>query len=369
MFPKIAQLGRTVLDQMQAAQVDALNRGLAEAEAEAIGLQTFERALNEASVEAIRSFEKDSIAYAEQTRHETRSFENRLYDRWRVPLDRYLALVGLGVDFLQRIDNANGQDAAERQDHIFYALVGICARACRVSHAVHHLLCGGFPLDALSRARTIHELAVAALLISDSANDADNRDLAERFRLHGHISAYGDALVYQENATFLGYEPFSEEEVERMREKREELLTRFGRSYKHDYGWASKLLAKDRPTFRDLEERAELSRLRGYYRWSSQEVHSGPRSLHFNSIDFRGREVRLVNRTNHHLADPAQIALIALMQCLSALLTYSAIDPQELLYMTTMSHYVDETCNSFAVVQQQIDLEEEELLRSREGRN
>lgn len=74
--------------------------------------------------------------------------------------------------------------------------------------------------------------------------------------------------------------------------------------------------------------------------------------------------MQLVNRTNHYLADPAQIALIALMQCMSALLVYSVTDPQELLYMTTMSHFVDETCNSFVAVQEQIDREEENVTHS-----
>ncbi|MEU7921752.1 DUF5677 domain-containing protein [Micromonospora zamorensis] len=364
MFPEIAQLGCNVLDQAQEAEAGALNRGLPEADAGRLAAETLQRALDEGSAEAIEAFRRAIPAYAAQRQRETESFEQRLLDRWRVPLDGYLALVGLAIDFWERVGQTSRTGAAEQQDHAFFALDDICARACRVAHAVHHLLIGGFPLDALARARTIHELAVAACLIQESADDEDNRDLAERFRLHGHVSAYADALVYQENAEGLGYEPFEVEHVERMRITREELLTRFGRSYRNEYGWASKLLDKDRPTFRDLEERANLSHLRGFYRWSSQEVHSGPRSLSFNSIDFRGQEVQLVNRTNHYLADPAQIALIALMQCMSALLVYSVTDPQELLYMTTMSHFVDETCNSFVAVQEQIDREEENVTPS-----
>lgn len=75
----------------------------------------------------------------------------------------------------------------EKQDYLFEALTGLHARACRVAVEIHHLLAGGFPMGALARCRTLHEIAVTMMILADFGCMDEHPDLAERFLLHEDI--------------------------------------------------------------------------------------------------------------------------------------------------------------------------------------
>jgi hypothetical protein len=138
---------------------------------------------------------------------------------------------------------------------------------------VHRLLSSGFPKGALSRCRTLHELAVTSIVIAEHGREPAHADLAEKFLLHQVVMEYKDALVYQEQCETLGYEPFSDEAMAKMKRRHDDLVQRYGPLFAKPYGWASGLDGPQ-PTFRDLEKLAELSHLRSHYRWASHEVHS-----------------------------------------------------------------------------------------------
>ena len=62
-------------------------------------------------------------------------------------------------------------------------------------------------MGALARSRTMHELAVNALVIADWSKRVGHTDLPQRFLDHEVIANYRDALVYQTNCDRLGFEP------------------------------------------------------------------------------------------------------------------------------------------------------------------
>lgn len=353
MFEGIEQIASEVIAAAEQAQAQGRAGGMTDEASEASYVAMFSRALDEAELRATSYIDENFRAAADHVRRETDAFEARLLDRWRLPLDRYLAITLLSISYLNHLREM--EDDEDRDDLVLITLTDLSARACRVANAVYHLLAGGFALDALARARSLHELAVTAYVIGEEAPAADKRDITERFLDHGHVTRYKDAITYQRNAVRLGMDPLSADEVEKFRSRYDEVLTRYGDSFRWEYGWASVRLGIRKPNFVDLEERAQLEHLRGYYKWASHEVHSSSRGLTFNEVDFRGERIRMVNRSNHHLADPAQIALIALSQCMTVILGHAAKGPAGLLYVQAICNQVQMACEEFVSVQLSIE--------------
>lgn len=70
-----------------------------------------------------------------------------------------------------------------------------------------------------------------------------------------------------------------------IEQRQEELLLRFGRSYKDDYGWAVGLGGSKKLNFPDLERLAKVPHLRGYYLWASHEIHAGSKGWRLNIFE------------------------------------------------------------------------------------
>ena len=243
-----------------------------------------------------------------------RAFERRLRRDWGRALDLYYMILVGNEEVGEGFNGVNRPAAVERQDHLFEALVGLHARACRTAAEVHHLLCGGFPMGALARCRTLHELAVTAIILADYGSRDEHNDLAERYLLHEVVHAFGDAETYQKNYEAMGHEPFTDEDMATLTEQRDALVDRFGKSFTSLYGWAANLVGKTRPEFRHLERLAEVSHLRSYFRWASHEVHADSKGLALNVVERGGVAYMVAGRTNAGLAEPGHMALISLHQ-------------------------------------------------------
>jgi hypothetical protein len=275
-------------------------------------------------------------------------FERRLRRHWGAALDRYLLLWLCVQEAGDRFDRANRPIAVRERDLVFDVLTGLHARACRTALEVHRLLSGGMPMGALARCRTLHELAVTAWVIADYGRRPEHADLAERFLLHGAVTSYKDALIYQERSQMLGYEPLTDDDMERMRQRRQELIARYGRDYRMPYGWAAQLDPAPQH-FRGLEELAKLSHLRGHYKWASHEVHSDAKGWALN-VYRRGEDfVRSSGVVNVGLAEPGHLALISLHQVTVGLLT-AGVEPQsagDVLALASFQLLVDDAADAF----------------------
>lgn len=192
---------------------------------------------------------------------------------------------------------------------VYDALLGLHARACRTALEVYHLLTDGLPKGALARARTLHEIAVTAMVIADYGRRSEHRDLADRFLDHEAVATYKDALNYQLNCETLGYEPFSDEEMAEMKAGRDAVVAKYGSAYKEQYGWAAGLDKPTAPTFGDLEKLAKLSHLRSHYSWASHEVHSDAKGSFLNESIWGETIYRETSYSDDGLADPGHMAL------------------------------------------------------------
>lgn len=282
-------------------------------------------------------------------RRENRAYERRLRKHWGAALDRFYSVAVAAEEAAATFDVKRSAQV-EGENFQFEALTGIMARACRTAFEVHHLLSGGFPLGALARCRTLHELAVYAIVINDRGKpDGEHPDLGERYVLHRGVFTWKDAVTYQEHYLTLGDEPFSEDELADMKQEHDALVARYGTNYKEPYGWAAGLVPSGRPKFDSLESLANLSHLRGHYKWASHEVHADAKGWAMNEFQAHGVRYRATGRMNTGLADPGHLALISLHQCLvSLLLSTDEPSPWNLLACMTIQPLVDDAGELFA---------------------
>jgi Family of unknown function (DUF5677) len=282
-------------------------------------------------------------------RRENRAFERRLRRHWGAALDRFYS-VAVAAEEAASIFDVRRSKQVVGQNFQFEALTGIMARACRTAFEVHHLLLGGFPLGALARCRTLHELAVYAIVINDRGKpEGEIPDLGERYLLHRAVLNWTDALIFQEHYLTLGEEPFSDDDFAAMKHERDALVARYGTNYKESHGWAAGLVPSGRPHFVALESLANVSHLRGHYKWASHEVHADAKGWAMNEFQAHGVNYRATGRMNTGLAEPGHLALISLHQCLvSLLLSTDEPSPWNMLACMTLQPLVDDAGDLFA---------------------
>ncbi|PWN01410.1 hypothetical protein DJ010_17770 [Nocardioides silvaticus] len=319
-----------------------VDKGLDQTEATIEALDVMHRAAERAAdrhisgiVDAGREYVSDAASYRA-------GFEERLRAHWGEALDLYEVFVAAiehaGGRFITRNSASNRDEGDDDRERVLaQVLAQLNGQSIRIAREVHVLLRSGFPLGALALSRSLHEISVRAMVLSEFGKEDEHADLAERFVLHDHVANYQDALIYQRDAGKLGYEPFTDEEVEAMKARHDELIDKYGKAYKSQFGWASGLpdLAGE-PTFERMETAASLGHHRGLYKWSSHVVHGDSKAMRLARIERGGRVVVLTNATNDKLADPGQHALLSLYR------TYVAMATSVL----PMSFYDDQMCQS-----------------------
>jgi hypothetical protein len=246
-------------------------------------------------------------------------FEVRLQDPWGPALDAleslYVASMESGEMYLERTaDEANAED-----DHLFTALVGIHIRACHVASEIYALLRTGHASGALSRWRTLHELAVVMSFLSERGPD-----VAARYLEHEAIRTWHEAQDYQKFAGRLGEKRFPIAAMKEMDAARTVLIAKYGKPYDEDWGWAAHELKAKRPTFRDIEEAVELEHWRPHYRFASDSLHAGPKALFFRLGSDDAIETPIAGPSNLGLEDPGMGAAISLTISTATLLAHRA---------------------------------------------
>jgi hypothetical protein len=281
-----------------------------------------------------------------------RGFERRLRKRWKAALDLYYAVyvscLELGEEFNRSLE------PGDEPHYRLAALIRLHVRACLVASEIHALLRTGHANGAMARARTLHEHAVIALVLS-KAREED----AERYQLHAGVERYKRAKDFQRSAKQIGYEPFSEYEMAEMKAVHEALIARFDKDFAGQYGWACSIVGKSRPTLRDLEDLADLSHLRPYYQWFCDAVHAGAKGAE-DALVVRGPwRGFLCGPSNAGLADPAQVAMGALAQVTTALvLSRDQLDFELVLELHAILKLSDEANVAFVLAHERLERDE-----------
>lgn len=284
-----------------------------------------------------------------QAAHEGRTldgFRRRLEKRWGEALSRLAMLLTIALETGGSVNDRLRASASTRP-HLVETQTRLHARACQIAAEVLTLLRGGFSDGAMARWRTLHEVAVVSMLVTDD-------QIAERYLLHDAIESRRANRDYQEHAERLGIDPMAPEDIASSDNISKDLIDRFGSAFGEQYGWASERLGKKSPSFLDIERAVGLDHLRPYYRLASHNVHANPKGALFRLGLLRESDLLLAGPSNFGLADPGQCVAISLLQATSALVMLdTTLD--HLVAIKIMATLTEEVQNLFAAAQADLE--------------
>ncbi|GCL74916.1 hypothetical protein PN4B1_49020 [Paenibacillus naphthalenovorans] len=327
-------------------------KSLCDDEIESLVSKVIENTIPETSSMVLDTLKKNSMEMLEERRLLRTEFEARLQRRWSKPLNLLETLIVISSEagescYEQCIDKSNAED-----NLIFQVLIKIHARACQISHEVLSLLRGGFADGAMTRWRTLHELAVLAFFINQNSNE-----VAKMYLEYEYVERYYEMVEYIQHAKQLGYEELTPEEIEEITSAKNDLVSRYGSDYEKPYGWTMKVLPRKDRNFKGIEETIQLGHLRPNYKLACNYVHLGPKASSFSLGVMDGSNLMLAGASNYGLAAPGQNTSLSLTQISANLLTvYPTYE--RLMVTNIMSFLVEEICSLFVEVQREIEDEE-----------
>lgn len=208
----------------------------------------------------------------------------------------------------QAIHDVTKPDDDDGFEDYYYVIHGLMARTL-VSYAeIAWLLRGGFPNGALTRVRTLHELHVTAQILAKYGSpDAEHPELIQRYLLHKDVFTLSTAENLTETGT-LDPGIFTEEILESLAKKREDLLIKYGSSFGGLWGWAAPLFGKrERISMKSLSELV-VPGIQYFYGLTSSHIHGGSEGWHENIVSRGDGTVMASGPTNMGLALPATLA-------------------------------------------------------------
>lgn len=244
-----------------------------------------------------------------QQRKESAAFQRRLQRRWGAGLELLKLLLTVCSESGARVNEKLRDPGNEHRRHLVDVLTRLHARACQITDEIALLLTGGFANGGMARWRTLHEVAVIAQFIA-----SHGEQLAERYVLHQFVESRRAATEYEKCRERLGYPPLDESELKRLEASHQGAVTRFGRDFSGQYGWAAHHLGVAKPTFADIERAVGVDHLRAYYRMASHNVHANPKGVFFRLGLLKERHILLAGASNAGLADPGHSAAVSLVQ-------------------------------------------------------
>lgn len=266
----------------------------------------------------------DDFTDVRQRREEIAGFEERLHDHWGAAFDKLEQVIFWLTQIGAVINHEHRFEAVQDEDYVFEALTQLHSRASQIAFEILTLIEHGFADAAYARWRSLHEIAVTANFIKKHG-----RETAERFLLFENIETYHFAQTYAKYHEELGYDPIPDEVMEELKDRKEELVDRFGDSYDKKFrpGWALHVFDNPQGGLRRLEKGVGLDHHRPFYQLASKSVHSTPKG----TLDRIGvvnlpegpdrPEVMPAGPTNAGFSEPAYLTAVSLNQVTATLAT------------------------------------------------
>lgn len=199
-------------------------------------------------------------------------------------------------------------------------LITLHARACQIASEILALLRTGFADGAHARWRSLHEVSVIAIFISQQPESVaikyfHHQDIENLRHIESELHRF-PSLKADKKALKLHRD---------LVRSTESLIAVYGVEFKTDYGWAAQTLNKKKPTFRDIEAAVEIDSLRSSYKLASLNVHGSAKGTFERLGAPLSLESRLLSgRSDFGLEQAGELAAVSLGYLTICLLT---VDP------------------------------------------
>lgn len=238
-------------------------------------------------------------------------FRKRSYKRWKSGLDKLKMFIVMSQELGSTFNQRARSLAVAEHNYKFEATVALHARSVRVANEILALLREGFPDGALSRWRTLHELAVVATFLTKN-----DKEVSKRFIAHRGIVSAKALKQYVEFLPRSNMTPLEPGAMDAAEAARAALLSEFGKEFDEAMGWAFPIISKPKKiNLFDLEVATGLDHWRPRFRWASDDIHVGAKPYHASlgaaetPLD---KPVLLTGRSNSGFTDPAHMCVISL---------------------------------------------------------
>lgn len=274
-------------------------------------------------------------------------FSEDVWELWGEALSKLHALIVISEESVQEYFQSSREDKGK--DSIIHVLDRLCSRAIQIAKEIIILLKSGYADGAQARWRTLHELSVVSLFISQYG-----ADVAERYMKHNSVELYRAALQYQERCSALSMERITSFEMSQMKDSYDRLLKCYGDEYRHDNGWAAQAIGKKKPTFRDIEESVKLDHIRTFYREASAKIHANPSGVLSQLGLIKEDESTLSGPSRIGLSVPAQSTAISLNIVVNTLLSREpSVD--SIVVCKVLNLFSRQVAESFVFVDEQVN--------------
>lgn len=244
-----------------------------------------------------------------ERRKQQAGFELRNLRRWRKAFDLLETIWACCEEMGSAFNGHHRSQAVQDQDHVFEALTYLHAKALLVTSEIICLLKGGFADGALTRWRTLYENNVIANLIRQ-----EGQDLASRYVAHSRVQAWLRAGTAPDK--------LPDEDAE-LQKQAEFAISTFGEEMKFRHGWASKLVGKKKPTFKDIAAKCGHEAEGGIYEYASQHIHFNHRMFDELLATCESEQnVLLVGPSNSGMVGPLTATAYSMIEATSLLLLH-----------------------------------------------
>ncbi len=284
--------------------------------------------------------------HSQEIKDKRKFFEESIQNIWGEPLMLLDIFLFSLVEIIEIFNLDHKEKAKDQKDHKFEALIRINYKACRTGYEILALLEKGFADGALAMWRTLNELEVTALFIQNN-DDV----LAEKYLAHETIESYQAMVIYQNSFLVKKDKPFTNEQMNAAENKYNELINKYGKDYKENYGWASNIIqGNSRPNFTHIEEFVNLKHGRPHVKMANHLVHATAKGLFFTLGVPDSKTMLLSGPSQIGLTKPGCDTAISLMRTCLALL-FSKPKRQNLVVIQTMQIFADEIGKAFNKVE------------------
>ena len=310
------------MDELQKLFDETLARALAsapttiaESDIPDVAAQILDQMLPQLTAFMLKSFKRAAPKALQREQKDDVGFRRRNYRRWRKAFELLEFMWMISEEVGAKLNEKHRPQAVHDKDYLFEALIYLHARSLLVTREIICLMYGGFPDGAMSRWRTLHELATTASFLGKHGGEA-----AHRYLVSHVFSSYRAAKQLELYADRANIERFPPEEIDYMKRSCDALALRFGEEMREDYGWAASTLKVGKPNFKMIEKDVGLDHWRPRYRWASQHTHGPHRPSHaLLAMAEAQQQVFLVGQSNSGIVDPLQMTAITLAIVSSAL--------------------------------------------------
>ena len=271
-----------------------------------------------------------------EQREGTALFERRNVEKWQIAFDHLEMMWHLAQE-LGQLQALETEKVNEQENCLATALGQLFPKGLLVTNEVICLLRGAFPDGALSRWRSLHEIATTILYLNKCGEPA-----AQAYLLSFHFSARQAARQINEYSERSGIEEFSEEEMHQFDQRCDLAQKILGRKISNDKSGVWPAITGKHNSFAEIEKYVGLDHWRPRYKVASVHNHA---SLQPNrkllGMSEAKENVTLIGQSNSGFGDPFQMTAISLAQATSGYLLSTA-NPDRLVYSDVMLKLADE---------------------------